>query len=150
MAYATLSDVKDRATGIRFGGPGGFDPSKAEAIIVSISRQVDAMVRGLGYQVPIDPTVSPESAAILKDIVVAGSVAQILKAQFYGIRDPEEIGANDAWREYTSRMKALGNPDDPLSLVDAVRLDVGDKVISEISSAFTSFDDGRPTRDQVF
>lgn len=152
MAYASLSDVKDRAAGIRFGA-GGFDPDKAESIIQSMSRQVEAMVRGLGYQVPVDAATSPESFAILKDIVVSGSIAQILKAMYYGIRDPEEIGANAAWREYTQKLRSLSNADDPLSLVDAVQLDIATKAVAEISGGFSgvdTYDQFRPTRDQVF
>lgn len=153
MAYATVADLKDKATGIRIGGAGGFDAEKVQRIIDSISKQVDATIHGLGFSVPVVQATSPEAYEVVKDIVLAGSIAQVLKAMYYGIRDPEDVGANAAWREYTGKLKALGNPDDPLTLTDAVRIDVADKVTAEISGNFTQIGDYEqflPTRNQVF
>ena len=154
MPYATLSDVRDKATGIRFGSPQGFDIAKAEAIVTSINHQVESMVRGLGYEVPVLQATAPQSYSILKDIVVAGSIAQILKAMYYGVRNPDDVGANDAWREYSGKLKALGDPDNPLTLVDAVKIDIAEHQAAEISSGFSALLDSgenfKPTRDQVF
>lgn len=153
MAYATINDVRDKAAGIRLGGTGGFDLTKAERIVASINQQVDAVVHGLGFQTPVSQVTSPAAFSILQDIVIAGSIAQILKAMYYGIRDPEEVGANAAWREFTAKLKALANPDDPLTLTDAVIVDVAEKVSAEISGNFEDVGEIQqftPTRSQVF
>jgi len=128
-----------------------MDVTKAERIVMNVNAQVDSVLKGLGYQIPVTGT---QSIELLKDIVVQGSIAQILKAMFYGIKNPDDVGANEAWREFTGKLKALVDPDNPMTLPDAVVIDVAVKDTAEISSGFTySMEEGdyfQPTRNQVF
>lgn len=152
MAYAVLNDVKDAYPQIRFAGPGGLDEAKGAKIVENINAQVDSILKGLGYVTPVTGTASLK---VLKDIVVQGSLAQILKALYYGIKNPDDVGANEAWRTYQNLLKALINPDDPLTLPDAQISDAASKVTAEIHGSFltpteltsSSF---WPTRDQMF
>ncbi len=148
MAYATLEDVRDRAPQLRF-GQGGLALDRAERIVASVNNQVDSIVQGLGWIVPVTGT---QSVEILKDVVISGAIAQLLKAMFYGIKSPEEVGANDAWREFTAKLKALSDPDNPLTLPDATPAgDNATKVSAEILWNFSELDEPTAvTRSQVF
>lgn len=118
MAYANLTDVLDAAPKLVIGPTTKPSVEDAQKIIEAVENQVNSIVAGLGY-LTVTKADSPQSFSILRDIVVQGALARILKAMYYGIRDPEEVGANDAFREFSSKLKALANPDDPLTLSDA-------------------------------
>jgi hypothetical protein len=151
VAYATLQELKDAYPAIRWTGTGALGDDKAQAILDNLHAQVDGILKGLGYIVPVTGT---ESVKILKDIVIQGSIAQVLKTLFYGIKDPEEVGANQAYREFRNKLKALADPDDPLTLSDAQISEAASKVAAELISSYTveagDSDTFRPLRDQVF
>lgn len=155
MAYATLQEVLDQAPQLKIHATSKPSTTDAEAIVASVNGQVNSVLNGLGYTIPISATESPLSVALLKDIVIQGSIAKILKAMFYGIRSPQDVGANDAWREFTSKLSALGNQSDPMTLPDANMTAVAQHVRSELDSNISDTDQTdetvfRPTRDQIF
>ena len=126
--------------------------TQAQALLDKINARVDSFLNGAGYRVPIT---GPQSVTILKEIVISGAIAQILKAMYFGIRNPDEIGANQAWREFQDRLKAIADPNDPTRLPDAALDQQGDKrtldlgadalIVSEpVNEAFF------PTRNQIF
>lgn len=155
MAYATLKDVLDQTPQLKISATSKPSTSEAEKIVTAVNAQVDSVLKGLGYVIPIDPDESPKSVEILKDIVIQGSIAKLLKAMFYGIRSPQDVGANDAWREFTTKLQQLANQSDPMTLIDAVMTDVAEHVRAEIDSNISDPDQTDPfifqvTRDQVF
>ncbi len=151
MPYATLQDVKDAAPQLRITQTSKPDEADAQRIVTSVNDEVDGVCSGLGYTVPVTGT---KSVAILKDIVVKGSIAKLLKAMFYGVRNPDEVGANGAWKEYRAALQALIDPDDPLTLPDAQQNQQAAKVAKELyASALEPVEDEelfKPTRDQEF
>ena len=150
--YASLADVLGEAPQLKITEATKPSIVQAEAIVTSINGQVDSILAGLGFTIPVT---GPKSIEVLKGIVIQGSLAQILKAMFYGVRNPNDVGANDAWREFQGRLKALKDPNNPLSLPDAAlgqqgdktRLDFSSDVIDNLSD---STENWRPTRSQVF
>ena len=156
MPYATLADVLDAAPKLNIGANTKPSVEDAQAIIQAVENHVSGNLKSLGYTLPIDKTTSPKSFITVRDIVVQGSLARILKAMYYGVRDPEDVGANDAYREFQSKLKALADPEDPFSLEDAPLADYVQKVSSELASSGIdpSIDESlivpRMTRLQVF
>jgi hypothetical protein len=84
--------------------------------------------------------------------VIQGAIAKILRAMFIGVRDLNQVGAVEAWKEFLGKLKALSRPDDPVTLVDADNTDVPAKETAELASSFISEEDDfdRPARDQRF
>ncbi len=154
MAYVTLEEVLDQAPQIKISATSKPNTTDAAKIVVAVEAYVNSVLKGLGYEIPLSPTTAPKSVALVKDIIIQGSIAKILKAMFYGVRNPNDVGANDAWREYTSRLAALSNQSDPSVLEDAVLTGVAVKAVAELDSNISDIplEDvlWRPTRDQVF
>jgi len=154
MAYVTLEEVLDQAPQLKINAQSKPNTTDASKIVTMTENYVNSVLKGLGYTTPIDPTVSPKAYAMIQDIVVQGVIAKILKSMFYGVRNPEDVGANGAWREFTSRLSALSNQSDPSILEDAVGPDVAVHAVSEMDSNISYPDYGedlwRPTRDQIF
>lgn len=153
--YATLADVLDAAPKLVIGPATKPSVEDAQAIVDGVNAYVNSIVSGLGYNTPIRKSESPESFIILRDIVVQGAMARILRAMFYGIRDPDEVGANDAYREFVTKIKQLTNPNDPFALPDAPQNEQVGKVTSELESSALDPDNfigwiPRMTRLQVF
>lgn len=149
MAYAELSDVLNDAPNIKLGVSTKPSLAQAETLTAEVNNEVDVILAGLGYTVPVT---GPQSVALLKKIVISGAIAKILKAMFFGVRDPNDVGANDAWREYQGQLKALIDPNNPFGLPDAQTNIQVQKVTSEMGYYIQSESDQafRPTRDQVF
>jgi hypothetical protein len=154
MPYATLEEVLDQAPQLKINAQSKPNTTDASKICVATDSYVNSVLKGLGYATPIDPAVSPKAFALIKDIVIQGVIAKILKSMFYGVRNPEDVGANGAWREFTSRLSALSNQSDPSILEDAVGPDVAVHAVSELDSNisydFVETEMWRPTRDQIF
>lgn len=134
MTFATLADVLDGAPKITIGPNTKPSAQDAQALIDAVNAHVSSVVAGLGHA-NITKENAPQSFMILRDIVVQGSIARILKAMYYGVRDPNEVGANDAWREFNGKLKQLTDPEEPFSLPDAPANDQVQKVSSEIESS---------------
>ncbi len=154
MAYATLEEVLAQAPQIKITAVSKPNTDEAQKILDSVEAYVNAVLKGLGYQPPIILSDSPKAAAILKDIVIQGSLAKIMKSMFYGVRNPNDVGANDLWREFQQKLAALSNQNDPMVLEDAVLTGVAVHAVSELDSNISEYTDviemWRPTRDQVF
>lgn len=134
MTYATLADVLDGAPKLVIGPNTKPSAQDAQALIDATNAHVSSVVAGLGH-VNITKETSPQSFMILRDIVVQGSIAKILKAMYYGVRDPDEVGANDAWKEFNTKLKQLTDPEEPFCLPDAPSNQQVQKVTSEIESS---------------
>jgi hypothetical protein len=151
VPYVTLAEVLDEAPQLKITETSKPNIQDATNIIARVEAQVDGFLRGLGYIVPIT---GPQSLEIVKSIVVQGSLARLLKAMFYGVRDPNDVGANDAWKEYQGKLKALATPNDPLTLIDAPQAEQIKKDQLELASdalVYVGEDQlPRATRDQVF
>ena len=152
MAYATLDDVLNAAPKLQVSATTKPSTTDAQAIVDRVDAEVNGVLKGLGY---ITPVIGAASIQILKDIVVQGAVARILKAMFYGVRNPDEVGATDAWREYQGKLKAIADPEDPLTLPDAQVSVAAEKSTTPVRSSVidelgTFVDEYRPTRDMVF
>ena len=151
MPYATLQQVLEAAPQLKISATSKPSTSDAETLVSSVNDHVNSVLKGLGYVVPVT---GAQSIAILKDIVIQGSVAKILKAMFYGIRSPQDVGANDAWREFTTKLQSLSNQSDPFVLPDADITGVAEHVRAELDSNIGDIDQTddffRATRDQVF
>jgi hypothetical protein len=132
--YATLADVLDVAPKLVIGPATKPSVEDAQAIIDAVNQHVNSVVSGLGYLTPVSKVDCPQSYVILRDIVCQGALAKILRAMFYGIRDPDEVGANDAYREFMAQMKALTDPENPFTLPDATANQQVIKVSSELES----------------
>jgi hypothetical protein len=154
MAYVTLEEVLDQAPQLKINATSKPNTTDAAKVVTATEAYVNSVLKGLGYEVPLDPVVSPKSVATIKDIVIQGTIAKILKSMFYGVRNPEDVGANGAWREFTSRLASLSNQSDPYILEDAVGPDVAVHAVSELDSNIsydiTETEMWRPTRDQIF
>ncbi len=154
MAYVTLEEVLDQAPQIKINATSRPDTVEARKIVQAVEDYVNSVLKGLGYTTPVTLADSPKAFAILKDIVLQGSIAKILKAMFYGVRNPNDVGANEAYREFTSKLAQLSNQNDPMVLEDAVKPNVAEHVRSELDSNISDLvlEDvmWRPTRDQVF
>lgn len=154
MAYITLEDVLDQAPQVKVNATSKPNTTEAAKIVVNVEAQVNSVLAGLGYVTPLDPTESPKSIVLLRDIITQGSIAKILKAMFYGVRNPNDVGANDAWREYEKKLAGLSNQNDPMILEDANLAGVAQHVTSELDSDITNVatedEMWRPTRDQIF
>jgi hypothetical protein len=154
MPYVTLEEVLDQAPQLKISATSKPNTTDAAKIVTATENYVNSVLKGLGYTTPIDMVVSPKSFAILQDIVIQGVIAKILKSMFYGVRNPEDVGANGAWREFTNRLAALSNQSDPSILEDAIGPDVAVHAVSELDSNIsydiTETEMWRPTRDQIF
>jgi hypothetical protein len=154
MAYVTLEEVLDQAPQLKINATSKPNTEDAAKVITSVEAYVNSVLKGLGYVTPLDATDSPKSVAVIRDIVIQGCIAKILKSMFYGVRNPNDVGANEAWREFTQRLSALSNQSDPSILEDADTTDVAVHAVSEldsnISDVVTEDEMWRPTRDQVF
>ena len=154
MAYITLEEVLDRAPQIKITATSKPNTTEASKLVVDVEAQVNAVLKGLGYVIPLDPTTSPKSIVVVKDIIAQGAIAKILKAMFYGVRNPNDVGANDAWREFTSKISQLRDQSDPLILEDAEQGDFAVHSVAELDSNISDeeFEEEifRPTRHQVF
>lgn len=154
MAYITLEEVLDQAPQIKITATSKPNTTDAAKIVAYTEAQVNAVLKGLGYVTPLDPTDSPKSIVIVRDIITQGAIAKILKAMFYGVRNPNDVGANDAWREFEKKLAGLSNQNDPLILEDADVAGVATKVVAELDSNISVPEEEeeawRPTRDQIF
>jgi hypothetical protein len=153
VAYATISDVLEAAPQIKLSGTSKPTISEAEAHLNLVSQYIDGILKGLGYDTPVT---GEKSLMILKDIAISGTIAKILKSMYWGVRNPEDVGANDAWKEFQHKLRALADPDHGLTLEDAPITQQGSKVMMEIGNDPLALLEGtgnenfRPTRDQVF
>jgi hypothetical protein len=154
VAYVTLEEVLDQAPQLKISATSKPNTTDAAKVVTATEAYINSVLKGLGYTVPLDPVVSPKAVATIKDIVIQGAIAKILKSMFYGVRNPEDVGANSAWREFTSRIASLSNQSDPYILEDAVGPDVAVHAVSELDSNIsydmTETEMWRPTRDQIF
>jgi hypothetical protein len=154
VAYVTLEEVLDQAPQLRISATSKPNTTDAAKIVANVEAQVDAVLKGLGYTIPINATESPKAYFLVKDIVIQGAIAKLLKSMFYGVRNPNDVGANDAWREFTGKLQQLTNQSDPFVLEDAEQDNVAVHAVSELDSNISDVTDEtdawRPTRDQVF
>jgi hypothetical protein len=156
-AYATHVDVWALAPQI---GPFQINgkPSSLQvgAHCDDLTREVDAVLTGLGYQTPIASGPSPIAFARVKALVAWGGLAFALASRALGVTNPTDQGADWARQEYTRRLKALQSSTSFDELRDATRTtaavekDAVDLVgASALGSGGTSTDP-TITRDQVF
>lgn len=154
MPYCTLEEVLDQAPQLKINATSKPNTTDASKIVLAVESYINSVLKGLGYTIPIDPVISPKSFEIMRDIAIQGAIAKILKSMFYGVRNPEDVGANGAWREFTSRLAALSNQNDPSILEDAIGPNVAVHVVSELDSnvSYPTYEEElwRPTRDQIF
>lgn len=136
--YATLADVLDGAPKLTIGPNTKPSAQDAQALLDAVNAHVSSVVVGLGHT-SITKETAPQSYMILRDIVVSGTIARILKAMYYGVRDPNEVGANDAWREFNTKLKQLTDPEEPFCLPDAPTNQQVQKVTSELESHVLDF-----------
>lgn len=69
---------------------------------------------------PVNPVVSPLTAAIVVDLVVHAVVARVLQARLFGIGDVSGSGAKEAQAYYDERVAWLMDPTHPFMLPDVV------------------------------
>jgi len=131
VAYATVEDVQAEAPQLRLTDASRPTLDEARRLVAQVDSYVNTVVRGLGYATPVT---GPQSLILLRDIVVQGSIAKILKAMFYGIKNPDDVGANEAWRDFTTKLKRLQDSDDPFVLPDAVMNVTTEKLQAELDS----------------
>jgi hypothetical protein len=154
VAYVTLEQVLRQAPQVKISATSKPNTQEAAEIVAAVEAYVNSVLKGLGYVTPLDGTTSPKAVGIVKDIIIQGSIARILKAMFYGVRNPNDVGANDAFNEFKLKLAQLSNQSDPMVLEDAVLTGVAVHAVAELDSNISDFvledEMFRPTRDQVF
>lgn len=85
-----------------------------------VSREVDAILAGLGYQVPITTGESPIAYARVKTMVAWAGLAFALASRAMGVTNPSDHGADWARKEYERRLKALESASSADELRDAL------------------------------
>lgn len=119
MPYIVLSDVKDAAPQLFNGSANPPSDPQINRAIADIDRLINANLTSIGYQLPIDPNVSPLAFAILQDIEKHGVIGRLINARSFGVDDPTKYGATAALKSFSDRLRQLANPDDPFTLPDA-------------------------------
>jgi hypothetical protein len=119
MAYATLDDIKGEMPQFRLSPNSTPTDTQAQEFLTELHAELDAVLKALGYTLPITKLLHPLSFAILKSMVQQGTIARILRSRNYGVDSPEAIGARDAQNVFRDMIKRLTDPDDPLNLPDA-------------------------------
>jgi len=156
-AYATATDVSDLAPQIGYFSVTS-KPSLAQvtAHCEDVTREVDAVLHGLGYQTPIVLATSPIAYARVKTLVAWAGLAFALASRTLGVANPDDHGAGWARKEYERRLAALRSSTSKDDLVDAVRTaDAPERDDVDLLGATASTDgysDTTPTitREQVF
>lgn len=156
-AYATLDDLHGLAPQM-----GRFTPTskptleQATTFLADVARELDGLLGGMGYAVPIVEVTSPIAFARVKALNAWGALALAIVARSIGVTNPDEQGAGYVRKEYERRMKALRESpgDDLLDAVktgQAIEKTSADLMASSFESATIDTDSAaRMTRDQVF
>lgn len=156
-AYATLDDLHGLAPQL-----GRFTPTskptleQVTAFLADVAREIDGLLTGMGYTVPIVEGTSPIAYARVKPLNAWGALALALVARSIGVTNPDEQGAGYVRKEYERRLKALReSPGD--DLLDAIKTGQATEKTSAdlMASSFDGSDvdvdsSARMTRDQVF
>lgn len=128
--YTSVSDVQALAPFVPINNESKPSAASVAAWISDTERTVETSLAGLGYTTPITGAVS---TAIVKGIIANTVMAMVLRGRPNPEQDPENFQ-----RRADAIMKALRDPNDPLTLIDAVSIDAivkGDRM-PRVSSNF--------------
>jgi hypothetical protein len=116
MPYATLQDVKVLAPNVMINAQSKPSSGTVAEWLGDTDRLVDAILKGIGYETPIT---GATSLSIVRQIVAHMVMARVMRSRPNPEVDPETFQrwANDI----IGRIKS---PSDPLTLGDAVAVDV--------------------------
>lgn len=155
-AYATFDDLHGLAPQL-----GRFTPTSKPTLeqvttfLGDVAREIDGLLTGMGYAVPIVEATSPIAYARVRALNAWGALALAIVARSIGVTNPDEQGAGYVRKEYTRRLTALReSPGD--DLLDAVKTGQAtertsaDLMGSSFDGSGTDVDTTRMTRDQVF
>ena len=118
MPYATLADVKGEMPNFPLNATSRPNDDKAQEFLDELHVELNAVLKALGYVLPIAQADSPLAFSILKMMVTQGAIARILRARNFGVDSPESNGSRDAQARYSDLIKRLTDPNDPFSLPD--------------------------------
>lgn len=156
-AYATFDDLHGLAPQL-----GRFTPTSKPTLeqvttfLADVAREIDGLLTGLGYTVPIVDATSPIAFARVKALNAWGALSLAIVARSIGVTNPDEQGANYVRKEYERRLKALATApgDDLLDAVktgNAIERQTADLQASSFDGTATDVDGtARMTRGQVF
>jgi hypothetical protein len=88
MAYAALSDVQGLIAKFPIGTTTKPDVTQAETIITQVSAEIDAVIAGQGYAVPV--TLPVWFLDALKLLNAYGAAASVLRSMF-----PDRVGGDE-------------------------------------------------------
>lgn len=151
-----LADVKGAAPQLRLSSTSQPTQERVETeIIPEVEAEVNATLKAIGYELPIDPTASPQAMVLLKALVLDGVIARTIRSRDYGVRDPESGSSGAAQREFNRKLAALKDPEDPYGLPDAVGAMVFPKfnqgvLESQVQGLQLDVEDVPITRDRIF
>lgn len=118
--YTSVALVESRIQGYTATATSSPSESEVEGFIIAIEAEMNATVKGLGFNVPITQATSPGSFAQLRDIATWGAAAMTLDA-LKSFSSSEEDERVRRWQKtYETRMSAIVSNGGDL-LYDAVR-----------------------------
>lgn len=156
-AYATFDDLHGLAPQLgRFTATTKPSLEQVTTFLADVAREIDGLLTGLGYTVPIVEATSPIAFARVKALNAWGALALAIVARSIGVTNPDEQGAGYVRKEYARRLQALReSPGD--DLLDAVKTgQAAEKTSADLmGSSFDGSDEdiagsARMTRDMVF
>lgn len=156
-AYATFDDLHGLAPQLgRFSATTKPTLDQVTTFLADVAREIDGLLTGMGYAVPIAEATSPIAFARVKALNAWGALALAIVARSIGVTNPDEQGASYVRKEYERRLKALReSPGD--DLLDAGKTGQATERTSAdlLGSSFSDVDGSDATvsaitRDQVF
>jgi hypothetical protein len=147
--YASVSDVRNLAPYVAITRDSTPSEGVVNAWISDVENSLNMFLESIGYVVPV---VGPRSVAAIKQMVAHAVIAMVLRARPNPEQDP--VGFQDRFNAW---MKALRDPNDPTSLIDAEKNASGDATVKgsavRVSSNLRDLLDEEPmrvNRNQVF
>lgn len=154
--YAQVSDVRTAAPNVPITASTKPSEQDVQTFLTQLEAELNAILGNLGYVTPVASTAT-ESRAILKDLVVTGGLARVMRARALGTDVSLLEAAKQLEKSYRDRIAALKASDDPFELPDAEQTNgvikaPADRLQSHADEAFDDFDVDAPrvTRAQGF
>jgi hypothetical protein len=121
MAYASLQDVQNRMPQFMLSPVSKPTQDTAQVFIDDTQASFDAVLTNLGYVVPLT---GARSLAQAKEIVSQGAICKILHARAAAVgTDVALQSAERACAAYEHALELLADPDNPVELTDAERIE---------------------------
>ena len=140
--YATISDVNALVAQSPYTASSTPTQAQVERFIAQVALRTDAVLKNLGYIIPISSVTAPDSFALVKEAVSWGALGLAQQAR------QTAVTANDAtdvslWTKmYLGWLDRLGSAKDPFELPDAERTGLAVvKPLGEIQSDLTELSD---------